>query len=416
MTRIKVAHITTIDLSLRYLLLDQLRAIQAAGYEVVGISAPGPDVPAIEAAGIRHIPVAMTRNLTPLHDLVTLWQLYRIMRRERFTIVHTHTPKPGLFGQLAARLAGVPVVLNTLHGFYFHDAMPSRSRRFYIALEKIAAWCSDVILSQNSEDIQTAIREGISPPGKIKLLGNGIDLHAFDPDRFGEEEIRRRREDLGIPPDSKVVGFVGRLSARRKGFLDFLRAGEQVARRHPEVRFLIVGEADPGKADAVEPEAAREYGIWDRCRFVGRLPNDELPGCYALMDVLVLPSLFEGLPRVIMEASAMGIPAVASNVKGNREAVEDGRTGLLVPLGDVPALADAVVDILSDGDRARRMGEEARRLARERFDQRLVFARVLEEYERLLRAKGLQRPADEALMAALDGAGSAAIREGSDRG
>jgi glycosyltransferase involved in cell wall biosynthesis len=392
MKPIKVAHVSTVDSSLRYLLLRQLHSFQRAGYEVVGISAPGPDVPALEAAGVRHIAVPMTRNFTPHADAVSLWRLYRVMRREAFDIVHTHTPKAGLLGQLAARLAGVPVVVNTVHGFYFHDHMHPLKHRFYTAVESIGARCSDTLLSQNREDVRTAVREGVCPAEKIRWLGNGIDLGAFDPDRIARADVEERRGRLGLPPGARVVGFVGRLAAKRKGFLDFLRAAEQVARQVSEAWFLIVGDADRGKPDAVEPSAAREYGVGERCLFLGQRPNAELPLLYSLMDVLVLPSLFEGVPRVIMETSAMGVPAVATDVKGNREAVEPGRNGLLVPLGDVPALAGAILEVLTDRKKARRMGAEGRRIAAERFDERLVFRKVRSEYERLLRQKGLPVP------------------------
>lgn len=388
----KVAHIATIDMSLRYLLLNQLRSIQQAGYEVVGISSPGPDVAVVEAAGIRHIPVRITRNITPLVDLVSLCELYRVMRRERFTIVHTHTPKPGLLGQLAAHMAGVPIVANTLHGFYFHDHMHPAWRRFYTTLEKIAARCSDVILSQNREDMQIATREGICSQGKIKYLGNGIDLTRFDPERFSTEDVAKRKEELRIPADAPVVGFVGRLAAKRKGFLDFLAAGRIVAEHHSGVRFLIVGDSDPGKRDAVEPSTAKDYSIAERSLFLGQRPNEDLPILYKLMNVLVLPSLLEGIPRAVMEASAMGVSVVVTDVKGNREAVEAGRNGSLVPLGDVPALAEAICELLADREKARRMGEEGRRMALERFDERLMFEKVKVEYARLLAEKGLPIP------------------------
>jgi glycosyltransferase involved in cell wall biosynthesis len=182
---------------------------------------------------------------------------------------------------------------------------------------------------------------------------------------------------------------VGRLAARRKGFLDFLAAGQQLVRRLPNAWFLIVGDADHGKIDAVSPAAARDYGIADRCIFLGQRPNAELPDCYALMDVLVLPSLFEGVPRVVMEASAMSLPVIASDVKGNREAVIHGQNGWLVPWGDVEALATALHEFLSAPDQARRMGAAGRRIAVERFDERLVFQRVKAEYSRLLQEKGL---------------------------
>lgn len=363
------------------------------GYDVATMSSPGPDCPALGAVGIRHIPVPITRNFTPLADFISLCRLYRIMRRERFTIVHTHTPKPGLLGQLAARLAGVPIVINTLHGFYFHDHMPPAWRRFYITMEKIAAHCSDIILSQNREDIQVAILEGICPPERIKYLGNGIDLNTFDPDRFPQLEALRRKQCLGIPIEAPVIGFVGRLAAKRKGFLDFLAAGQRVLAQLPQVRFLIVGEADPGKPDAVEPSAAAEYGLTQACLFLGHRPNCELPMLYKVMDVLVLPSLFEGVPRAVMEASAMGVPAVVTDVKGNREAVEHNRNGLLVPLGDVQALAEAILELLTDRDKAQRMGQAGRQMALERFDEQLVFARVKAEYARLLQAKGFSVPA-----------------------
>jgi glycosyltransferase involved in cell wall biosynthesis len=388
----KVAHVTTIDMSLRYLLLNQMRSIQHAGYEVVGISSPGPDVPTIEAAGIRHIPVSMTRRVTPLADLVSLWRLYQVMRRERFTIVHTHNPKPGLLGQLAAHMAGVPIVVNTVHGLYLHDHMHPLWRRFYIAMEKIAARCSDVILSQNRDDIQTAIKARIWPPEKTRLLGNGIDLARFNPDLFSESDIARKRVEVGLPDGVSVVGFVGRLAAQRKGFLAFLQAANLIIQICPQVRFLIIGEADRGKNDALGLEIAEENGISQACIILGWKSNSELPILYLLMDTLVLPSLFEGFPRSVMEASAMGIPAVVTNVKGNREAVEQGRNGILVPLGDISALAEAIIELLADPQKAQRMGREGRRMALERFDEQRVFEQVKAEYVHLLRAKGLLPP------------------------
>jgi len=386
----RIAHVTTVDLSLRYLLLNQLASIRDAGYEVVGISAPGPDVDVVEAEGIRHIAIPMTRQFTPCADVLSLWRLYRAIRRERFAIVHTHTPKPGLLGQVAARLAGVPIVINTLHGFYFHDHMHHAWRRFYILTEKIAARCSDVILSQNSEDIQTAIREGICHPEKIKYLGNGIDVRRFNPANLDPETLAQKRRELGLPADAPVVGFVGRLVAE-KGVLELLAAARTVVERLPGVRFLFVGPVDREKSDAITPELAAEYGLSEVCVFVGR--RQDMPEMYGLMDVFALPSHREGFPRSPMEASAMGVPCVLTDIRGCREAVTHEQNGLLVPLGDVPALADAITTLLTDRDKARQMGEAGRQMALERFDEREVFRKVQNEYARLLMEKGLERPA-----------------------
>lgn len=390
--RIKVVHVTTVAQSLQGLLLNQMKSIQSKGYEVVGISSPGEEVPLLETAGIRHVAIPMSRKVTPLLDLISLVRLYLVMRQEVVTIVHTHTPKAGLLGQLAARFAGVPIVVNTVHGFYMHDLMHPIVRWFYINLEKIAASCSDLILSQNREDMETASSVGICPPEKLKHLGNGIDLSIFNRDQVTTGDICRMRRQLGIRDETKVVGFVGRLAGKRKGFIDFLRACQRVAKHCPNVRFLIIGEADVGKADAIGPSAAKDHGVSDQCLFLGARPNAELPSLYAVMDLLVLPSLFEGMPRVVIEAAAMGIPAVVTNVKGNREVIEHGRNGLLVPLGDISALADAIIEILTDPEKAKCMGAEGYRIARERFDERMVFTKVITEYSRLLAEKGVRVP------------------------
>ncbi len=386
---LKVAHITTIDVSLHMLLLNQLLSIEEQGYEVSGISSPGTHVPVIEAAGIQHIAVPMTRSFTPFADMVSFWRLFTTLRRSDFTIVHTHTPKPGLLGQIAARLAGIPIVVNTLHGFYFHDETPSFWRRFYIMTEKIAALCSDIILSQNSEDIATAIDEGICSPSKIKLLGNGIDIEWFDREHIDFDVVDEKRRELGLDKKRPVVGFVGRLVVE-KGLLELLQAAQQILLEKPETQFLFVGPLAVEKADALSTSVAEEYGLSDACTFAGR--RYDMPEMYALMDVFVLPSHREGFPRSAMEASAMKVPSVVTDIRGCREAIRDRQNGLLVPLGDIEALSGAVLELLEDSELATQLGENGRRIAEESFDERDVFTRVTAEYARLLKEKGFQVP------------------------
>jgi glycosyltransferase involved in cell wall biosynthesis len=377
----RVAHVTTVDLSLRYLLLNQLERIRDEGYEVVGISADGPDVAEVEARGIPHFAVPMTRRFTPLADLRALWALIRIMRRERFDVVHTHTPKAGLLGQLAARLSGVPVVVNTLHGFYFHEGTKPLARRFYVWMERVAARCSDTILSQNKEDIATAIDERIASTDLLKWLGNGIDVRRFDRRRLSDEALTSLRHEIGLDPDAPVVGFVGRL-VEEKGILDLLEATALLAKRVPDVQLLVVGPYDEEKPDALRPDIAKRYGVSERCHFLGM--RQDMPELYALMSVLVLPSYREGFPRAPMEASAMGVPAVVTDIRGCREAVENGVNGLLFPVGDPRALADSLTSILTDDAQREEMGRAGRAMAEARFDEQKVFERVLQEYERLL--------------------------------
>jgi len=391
--KIKIAHVTTVDLSLRSLLLNLLQNLQASGFDVFGISSSGIEVPFIEGAGIKHIPLEMSRRpFTILKDLKALFRLWLIFRREKFLIVHTHSPKAGFLGRIAARLADIPIIIHTVHGFHFHDYTPYLLKKFYILLEKIAAACCDLIFSVNQEDIAIALKEKICAPSKIVPLGEGgigIDLKIFNPEAISPEAKRQKRRQIGIPDEAQVIGFVGRLAAKRKGFLDFLKAAQEVVKKCPHAYFLIVGEPDYGKEDAVEPEKAKEYGLWEHCKFVGWRASSEMPSFYSIMDILALPSLFEGIPRAIMEAAAMGVPVVATNVKGNREVVIPNQNGLLVPFGDVTALAEAMVNILSDPEKAKAMGRSGRQLAEKRFDEKIVFGKIKREYFRLLKKKKL---------------------------
>jgi glycosyltransferase involved in cell wall biosynthesis len=373
------------------LLLNQLRAIEGAGFGVTAVSAPGSPVVTLAGAGIRHIAVPFVRasGLTPLADLRAFLHLVRVFRRERFAIVHTHTAKPDLYAAIAARLAGVPIVVTTLHGFFFHDNMSRYWRRFYILLARLGGRFADVVLSQNPEDIDTNVRERVYDPAKMLFLGNGIDVERFARGRVDPAEVRRRRDALGIPVGAPVVGFVGRLVAD-KGIIELLQAARAVRQRFPEVRFLLVGMIDRAKRDVIQPEITAEYGLAEACVFTGH--REDMPELYAMMDVLVLPSHREAFPRAPMEASAMGVPVIATDVRGCRTAVEHGRNGLLVPLKDAAALAGAIRSLLGDPGERARLGAEGRRLAVERFDERRVFEKVLATYARLLAARGLPVP------------------------
>jgi lipopolysaccharide/colanic/teichoic acid biosynthesis glycosyltransferase len=376
-------HITTVDMSVRHLLLNQLLQLRDAGFDVAAMSAPGPDLEPVEKAGVPHFAIPFTRRFTPFADLRACWRLWRTCRRERFTIVHTHQAKAALFGQMAARLAGVPIVVNTLHGFYFHDRTPRLKRRAWILLERFQALLSDRILSQNSEDIGTAVEEAICSRDRIEFIGNGIDLTRFNPDRVTADDRRRLRASLGFDEDARVVGFVGRL-VREKGILELFEAFRSVRERVPAARLLIVGPVDEAKADAVKPATAAEYGITDAV-FLGY--RHDMPELYSAMDVCVLPSHREGFPRSPMEASAMGVACVATDIRGCREVVTPGVNGLLVPVRDARALADAIATIASDPARASRLGAAGRRLAAASFDERHVAVRVADAYRRLLQAR-----------------------------
>jgi glycosyltransferase involved in cell wall biosynthesis len=389
MENAKIVHLTNFDVGLRTHIKNYLNYLREQGYDVSVICHPGQwlqhDTHTPDGIFVKIMP--FPPRITPLTDLKTLIRLVRYFRKERFHVVHTHTVKPGLLGRLAARLAGVPVVIHTIHGFYFHDEMHPVARRIFIAIEKIGAWCCDAILSQNQEDIDTAIREGICSPAKISHLGNGIDVTRFYPGCVDGAAVTELRRELGLPPDAKIVGLIGRL-VREKGFLEFFEAARIILDRGIDARFLAIGAAQPEKSDALTLQALiDQLGLQSAVHFLGL--RDDIPALMSLMDVVALPSYGkEGLPRVLMEAAAMGKPVVATDVRGCREVVADGETGLLVPVQDSAALAEGLVTVLSDADLARRLGQAGRVRAEALFDERLYFRRTHESYQQLLKAKG----------------------------
>ncbi|MGH7171582.1 MAG: glycosyltransferase family 4 protein [Gemmataceae bacterium] len=384
MTRLKIAHVSTVSQGLKILLLNQMRSFQDQGFEVVGISAPGPEVAAIESAGVRYVPVPMTRRITPLADLISLWRLYRVMRRERFALVHTHTPKAALLGQYAAALAGVPIRVHTIHGLYFPGNMKPRRRWLYTLMERLTMLPSHLNLSQNPEDIPVAIQERICRADRIQLLGNGIDLEAFDPARQPPEKRLATRARLGLTREHKVVGMVARFVAE-KGWHEMLEAAQIIKQQCPAARFLFIGPMEPFKKDALQPALIEEMGLADAAQLLGY--RADMPDLYAIMDVLALPSHREGFPRAPMEAAALGVPSVVTEIRGCRQAVTHNATGYLVPVRAPKQLASALLDLLRDDCRRQAFGRAARKTALEEFDERAVFARVHRAYQQLL-AKG----------------------------
>ena len=370
---LRVAHLTTVDMSLALLLEAQLDAVVAAGGEAIGISAPGPFVAAIEQRGVRHIPLhASTRSWSLRSDLRSALELWQILRRERPTVLHTHNPKPGAYGRVVGRLAGVPIVANTIHGLYATPTDPRLRRVLVYSLEAFAARWSDVELVQNIEDVELIRRRRLVPARKLRHLGNGVDLQRFHPERTARERAEVRAA-WGIDEGTVVVGTVGRLVAE-KGYVELFEA---VAELGPGVRLVVIGGPDAERPDALDPivlQRARASGVV----LLGHRDDVEL--MLAGFDLFVLASHREGQPRAAMEAAAAGLPIVATDVRGCRQVVDDGSTGLLVPVADVHALRTAIGVLAASPERRREMGAAGRAKAEHEFDERDVVRRVMDAY------------------------------------
>jgi glycosyltransferase involved in cell wall biosynthesis len=361
-----------------------MKFLQSKDYDVSAICSAGKWAESLKNQGIKIKTIKIKRKVTPFSDLIALLQLFFYFKKEKFQIVHTFTPKPGLLGQMAARLAGVPIVFNTVFGFYFHERTPYFKKRFFILIEKIAAKYSDAIFFRNIEDFETAKKEKIGNINLIRHTGDGIDILRFSPERFTPNFIQEKKNKLGIPADKIILGIVARL-VREKGYLELFSAFKKVIGKFPNAMLLVLGSADPEKKDAINLNIVKTYGIEKNTLFLGeRTDVDEI---YALMDIFVLPSHREGFSHSIMEASAMAKPIIASDIRGCRGAVEPGVTGILVPPKNYQKLAEAIIYLLSNPRIAKQMGEAGRKKAEEEFDERLVFEKIKEEYDRLIKEK-----------------------------
>src|SRR5437763_3335868 len=258
MPRLKIAIFAAADMSIRFLLLDQIKVLQEMGHEVIALCAPGKWVDEVRELGVTVETVEIEREAAPLQDFRTLLALKRLFHRHKFDVVHTHTPKAGLLGPIAAKMAGVPIVVHTIHGLLFHDRMPKSRQALFWLPEKITATFSDYLLSQSREDIEVAVRSGLCTPGKIRYLGNGIDVSTFSPDVNHSARDRIRRE-MGFRPEDVVIGSAGRL-VYGKGFAELFAAAEQLVQNNRNLRFLVIG-----------PEEARHSKSGDLSRVKPRI-------------------------------------------------------------------------------------------------------------------------------------------------
>lgn len=332
-------------------------------------------VPAAREQGVEpHLVQSLRREVNPVLDSVALVALAGIFRRGRYDLVHTHSSKAGVLGRLAARLAGIPVVIHTVHGWGFNDRQRPLVHRSYAALERWCAGFTDALVTVTPRDTEVGLALGIGEPSLYSTIRSGIDVAHFGTPARSREQVR---DELGLAAHHRVAVSVMRL-VPQKAPLDVIEAAGRLLREVPDARVLLVGD---GPLRATVEQRCRALKIDDRIVLTGL--RSDVPDLLAASDVLVLASLWEGLPRVIPQAMAAGLPVVATAVAGNAEAVADGVTGLLVPPRDPVALGQALAALLADRDRARAMGAAGRARVDEFSVHRMVddiealYARLL---------------------------------------
>lgn len=343
------------------------------------------------AAGFTYYTYGLGRSTNPLRDALAIWQLTGIFRRLKPRIVHAFDTKPGVYACIAARLAGVPVVVGTVTGLgslYVTDSWSVRMlRRVYEQLQKLASAFSDLTIFQNRDDASQFVDGGVVPAGKALLIpGSGVMTDVYSQSAITKEDRLRLRAQLGLPPDEPVVTMISRV-IRSKGVLDFVAAARDASERGLRARFVLVGADDPESVDRLtnaERDLLRKTVIWTG-------PRRDIAAILGISSAFVLPTAYrEGIPRVLLEAASMGLPIVTTDSPGCNDVVEDGVNGFLIRAGDPAALGKAILQLLEQPELREHFGQISRRRAVEQFDLSVIASQTRLAYARLL--AGRARP------------------------
>jgi glycosyltransferase involved in cell wall biosynthesis len=379
--RIRIAHLQLLPIltGVQRVSLDELRRLDRDRFEPFLIcQQPGPLSEAAERDGVSCIFVEdLVREISPRRDWRALRRLRELFRQESFDVIHTHSSKPGILGRFAGRLAGVPVVVHTVQGYAFPMARSVAERLFYLGLEWLGARCCDAMILVKNDDLDLARRYLRLPADKLHLVPNSIDTELYRP-RGAAERSDIRRCLLGIDDRTVAIGMVGRLW-RQKNPACLVRAAATVLQERQGVRFFLIGD---GELRENLEKLILDLSMAGRVSLLGW--RDDIPELLAGLDIFVLPSRWEGLPLAILEAQSAGVPVVASDIPGNRDAVVDGVDGLLFPDSDSARLSRALLTLLADKEHMRTMGQAGREkiLARFRIEERVE--RMHRLYLRLL--------------------------------
>ncbi len=371
-----IVDIINLSSSADTLLRERVLALRAKGVDNRILCIDGPYVKPLREAGIPVGTVHLPRGFNPAKLAWSLIEMVAYLRRVKPDLVHTHCSVPGVVGRLAARLAGVPVIMHTVHGFHFHDCGRGFSHSLAIAVERFAGRFTEVMLSQNRADIEQAVRYRIVPRERLHYIGNGIAV-----DRFPVAPVRR---EAGHTP---IITCVARMEPV-KNHLQLLEAARVLKDRGRAFELWLVGGGE-GRA-ALEARCA-EWGLAGHVRFLGY--RDDIAALLAQSDIGALTSLKEGIPRAALESMVVGLPMVATRVNGTREVVRDGDTGFLVEVGDVEGLAGALERLLADPGLRARMGGRGRQVVLAEYDEADIVCNLERVYRDRLARRGIRMPA-----------------------
>ena len=378
----KLIRITTVPISLEKLLSGQLNYMTNY-YEVIGVSSPGEKLDFVaKKEKIRVHPIELTRQITPIKDLKALFKLYLFLRKEKPFIVHSHTPKAGTIGMLAAKLAGVPNRLHTVAGLPLLEAK-GKKRKVLDFVEKLTYSCATKVYPNSNGLKEIIIQNGYCKTNKLKVLANGssngIDTSHFNPDLISEDEKVKLKNELGIKPDDFVFIFVGRL-VKDKGINELIVAFDSLSKGENNLKLLLVGRYEPD-LDPLMPETLAI--IQANKKIISTGYQTDVRPFFTIANALIFPSYREGFPNVVMQASAMCLPCIVSNINGCNEIVLEGENGIIIPVKSEIAIYEAMKKLHEDRSMTLSLKQKAREMIVSRYEQKIVWQAILEEYKKL---------------------------------
>ena len=380
----KLIRITTVPMSFKYLLKGQMNFMSKNGFNVTMISSDGQELnDVIENEKCGHIIIPLTRKITILKDLKATYNLYKLIRKEKPDIVHTHTPKAGIIGMLASYFARVPIRLHTVAGLPLMEATGFK-RIILNFVEKLTYKCSARVYPNSYGLKKIILKHRFTSENKLKVIGNGssngIDTSYFDPELFSIEENAVLKTNLGIKKTDFVFIFVGRIVSD-KGINELVEAFDKISLVEENIKLLLVGPFED-ELDPLQKKAKLLINNNDKIILVG-YQNDVRP-YFSISNCLVFPSYREGFPNVVMQAGAMKLPSIVSDINGCNEIIENNINGLVIKLKCVDAIYDAMIKITSDKSLFNKLRLNSRDSIKMKYEREVYWSLLLKEYKSLI--------------------------------
>src|SRR5699024_2714057 len=375
---LKITQIAAIEMTHIKLLKTLNETSVANGMEVHCVSTFGSKQNEVKQQGVHYHNINIDRNINPISNMNSILKMVKLFKQIKPDIVHVHTPIAAVLGRIAAKLAGVPTIIYTAHGFYFHEGMSLKAYKFYFNIEKfIGKYFNDYIFTQSEEDYHTSVKNNFLKKTKQNNylhISNGIDIdNQFNFELINKDNLTNLKKELKIEADDIVVTFIGRL-VKEKGILDLLDSYNKLSSNN--IKYIIIGDLPEGERDNETQEMLKKYKKEKNIIFAGQISN--INEYLALSDIYCLPSYREGMPRSIIEAMAMKNAIIATNIRGAREEVIDNENGFLVPLKASMYIANKIEELANDKNKLKKFKEASFMRAKNNYNEADVVKKQLE--------------------------------------